>query len=277
MGYSVVNADEIELGGRTGQVRFVRRALGVEAFGINLFELPPNEPGHEHDEVDSGQEEVSFVVRGSGIWLVADGDGEARGAGARGDVHPLRPGAPVRVPLAGPDGLTFVSVGVEARLPTRRGARSSAAARPRRDGLPRPRRRRGGARARARRDALPPRRDGRGALPRGRAGARRPRRRARRACGAGSSTPSSTRRATFRASSRSRARRSRMPGRYCFVSSVSGLRGGRDDTSTRRTGPVEPSPTSEDVQAHYGELKAACERVVRDAFGHARVRRPARA
>ena len=51
-------------------MRFVRRELGVEAFGINWFELPPNADGREHDESDSGQEEVNVVVRGSGTYRV---------------------------------------------------------------------------------------------------------------------------------------------------------------------------------------------------------------
>jgi quercetin dioxygenase-like cupin family protein len=111
MGYSVVNADEIELSGRTGQVRFVRRVLGVEAFGINMFELAPDTPGHEHDEVDSGQEEVSFVVRGSGVWLVATAAGKEEVPVREGSFIRFDPET-VRAPLAGPDGLTFVSVGV---------------------------------------------------------------------------------------------------------------------------------------------------------------------
>jgi hypothetical protein len=53
--YSVVRIDEIEPGGPGNAVRFVRRALGVEAFGINWFELPPNAEGREHDEAGSGQ------------------------------------------------------------------------------------------------------------------------------------------------------------------------------------------------------------------------------
>jgi uncharacterized cupin superfamily protein len=73
MGHSVVHVDEIEGAGPGGAVRFVRRQLGVEAFGINWFELGPNTEGHEHDESDSGQEEVNVVVRGSGVWRV-DGD-----------------------------------------------------------------------------------------------------------------------------------------------------------------------------------------------------------
>jgi len=56
-----------------GAVRFVRRELGVLAFGINWFELRPNTEGHGHDESASGQEEVSVVIRGSGHWRI---DGE---------------------------------------------------------------------------------------------------------------------------------------------------------------------------------------------------------
>ena len=40
MGYSVVNVNEMEPGGRTGVIKFVRRELGLEAFGLNWFELP---------------------------------------------------------------------------------------------------------------------------------------------------------------------------------------------------------------------------------------------
>jgi quercetin dioxygenase-like cupin family protein len=104
--YSVVNVEDIEGAGPGGAVRFVRRELGVEAFGINWFEIPPNSSGHEHDETRSGQEEVSVVVRGDGHWLV------------NGSEVPVRVGSFVRFdpeatrcPVAGPDGLTFVSVG----------------------------------------------------------------------------------------------------------------------------------------------------------------------
>jgi mannose-6-phosphate isomerase-like protein (cupin superfamily) len=106
MSYSVVNVEDIEGAGPGGAVRFVRRELGVEAFGINWFEIPPNSRGNEHDETRSGQEEVSVVVRGDGHWLV------------NGTEVPVRVGSFVRFdpevtrcPVAGPDGLTFVSVG----------------------------------------------------------------------------------------------------------------------------------------------------------------------
>jgi len=106
MSYSVVNVDEIEPGGRTGMVKFVRRALGVEAFGINWFELPPGAEGHEHDEVDSQQEEVNVVVAGSGIWRVEDEEVPVRaGACLRFDPETTR------CPVAGPEGMTFLAIG----------------------------------------------------------------------------------------------------------------------------------------------------------------------
>jgi quercetin dioxygenase-like cupin family protein len=106
MSYSVVNVDEIEGAGPGGAVRFVRRELGVAAFGINWFELGPGGEGREHDETRSGQEEVSVVVRGSGHWRV-DGSEVAVRAGSFIRFDPET----VRCPVAGSDGMTFVSVG----------------------------------------------------------------------------------------------------------------------------------------------------------------------
>jgi len=106
VGYSVVNVDEIEGAGPGGAVRFVRRVLGVEAFGINWFEIAPNSEGNEHDESSSGQEEVSVVVGGSGRWRVDGTEVPVRvGSFVRFDPESTR------CPVAGPDGLTFVSVG----------------------------------------------------------------------------------------------------------------------------------------------------------------------
>ena len=106
MGYSVVNVEDIEPAGPGGAVRFVRRELGALAFGINWFELPPSADGREHDEVDSGQEEVSIVVTGSGHWRVDGEDVPVR----RGSVIRFDPET-TRQPVAGPEGMTFVSVG----------------------------------------------------------------------------------------------------------------------------------------------------------------------
>jgi len=107
MGYSSINLDEIEPTGPGGAVRFVRRELGVESFGINRFDLPPGAVGVEHDETGTGQEEVSFVVSGSGVWRVDGQEVPAR----EGTFIRFDPGT-VRCPVAGPEGMSFVSVGV---------------------------------------------------------------------------------------------------------------------------------------------------------------------
>ena len=106
MSYSVAHVDEIEPGGPGGAVRFVRRELGVEAFGINWFELSPGMEGRDHDETESQQEEVNVVVRGGGVYLI---DGKE---------IPVRTGTFLRFdpetrrrPVAGPEGMTLIAVG----------------------------------------------------------------------------------------------------------------------------------------------------------------------
>jgi uncharacterized cupin superfamily protein len=106
MGYSLVHLEEIDGSGPGGAFHFVRRELGVEAFGINWIELPPTAEGHEHDEAESGQEEVHVCVRGSGVYRV---DGEE---------VPVRLGTflrfdpeTTRAPVAGPEGMTLLAVG----------------------------------------------------------------------------------------------------------------------------------------------------------------------
>jgi quercetin dioxygenase-like cupin family protein len=106
VGYTVVRVQDVEGAGPGGAVRFMRRELGVEAFGVNWFELPPNGEGREHDESGSGQEEVAVVVAGSGIWRV-DGEEVAVATGTFLRFDPET----TRGPVAGPDGMTFVAVG----------------------------------------------------------------------------------------------------------------------------------------------------------------------
>jgi quercetin dioxygenase-like cupin family protein len=102
----VVNVDDLAGAGPGGAVRFVRRELGVEAFGINWFELPPGSEGREHNEAATGQEEVSVVIRGSGHWRVGESEIPVK-AGSFVRIDPDE----VRCPVAGPEGMTFVSVG----------------------------------------------------------------------------------------------------------------------------------------------------------------------
>ena len=70
MGYSIVQRGRDRGRGPGGAVRFVRRELGVEAFGINWFELPPDAEGYEHDEAETQQEEVNVIIRGSGVYRI---------------------------------------------------------------------------------------------------------------------------------------------------------------------------------------------------------------
>ena len=106
MGYSTVNVDEIEGSGPGSAVRFVRRELGVEAFGINWFEVPANSEGHRHDEAESQQEEVNVCIRGSGVYRIEDEEVPIR----VGSFFRFDPGT-TRQPVAGPDGLTLIAVG----------------------------------------------------------------------------------------------------------------------------------------------------------------------
>ena len=106
MGYDLLDVNDLEGEGPGGAVRFVRRRLNASAFGINWYDLLPGTVGREHDETESGQEEVYVIVKGSGTMTI---DGE---------VVPLRTGTFVRVdptstrvPTAGDAGLTFVAVG----------------------------------------------------------------------------------------------------------------------------------------------------------------------
>jgi len=106
MGHSLVRVEDLEPSGPGGAVRFVRRELGVEPFGITWYEIPPNTEGREHDETGTGQEEVIVVVRGSGIYRI-DGEDVPVGPGTFLRLDPET----VRMPIAGPEGMTMVAVG----------------------------------------------------------------------------------------------------------------------------------------------------------------------
>jgi quercetin dioxygenase-like cupin family protein len=106
IGYSVIHIDDIEPAGPGGAVRFVRRELGVQAFGINRYDLPPGARGREHDESATGQEEVSVVIAGDGQWEVDGEDVRVR----EGSYIRFDP-ASVRCPVAGGRGLSFISIG----------------------------------------------------------------------------------------------------------------------------------------------------------------------
>jgi hypothetical protein len=64
--YAVKRIDEMEAV-YGGLFKRARDELGVESFGMQVLDLPPNlEQYPEHDHSESGQEEVFVVLRGGG-------------------------------------------------------------------------------------------------------------------------------------------------------------------------------------------------------------------
>jgi len=106
VGYSMVQVDDLPAEGPGGAVRFVRRHLGVGAFGVNWFELSPNSEGYEHNEQESQQEEVNVIIAGSGAYRVEGEEVPVR----RGTVMRFDPET-TRVPVAGPEGMTMIAIG----------------------------------------------------------------------------------------------------------------------------------------------------------------------
>jgi mannose-6-phosphate isomerase-like protein (cupin superfamily) len=93
-----------ELGDGYG-FRKVRRALGIEAFGVNVIVTPPGHQGfpHYHEE----QDELYFVHSGTARVEV---DGEERLLGPGGMVH-VASTTPRCVSNAGEDDLVLLVVG----------------------------------------------------------------------------------------------------------------------------------------------------------------------
>ena len=93
-----------ELGDGYG-FRKVRKALGVQAFGVNAIVYPPGYEGflHYHDE----QDELYFVHSGTALFEV---DGETRELGPGGLCH-VESTTPRKVSNAGADDLVLLAIG----------------------------------------------------------------------------------------------------------------------------------------------------------------------
>jgi quercetin dioxygenase-like cupin family protein len=102
--YTFVDADEIPY--TWGTFRFVRHRLGATAFGITQIDFPPDKVGSEHDEAESGQEEIYLCLAGRGT-LTVDGSEVEMKPGRYVLVSPESK----RRPAAGPDGMSFLVVG----------------------------------------------------------------------------------------------------------------------------------------------------------------------
>ncbi|HEU4598195.1 MAG TPA: cupin domain-containing protein [Solirubrobacterales bacterium] len=104
--FKVKKIDEMEavfLGG----FKRARAELGVESFGLQVIDMPPNYPDYpEHDHAEDGQEEVFMVIRGGGEIEI------------EGERFPLDPDHMVRVASGtkrkvwpGAEGIRMVIVG----------------------------------------------------------------------------------------------------------------------------------------------------------------------
>jgi quercetin dioxygenase-like cupin family protein len=84
MSVELAHRDDCE---SAGNWRLVRRTLGVDAFGINVVDIPAGEQIPEHDETERDQEEVFFVVSGTPT-LVVDGEDHPTRAGTFARLDP---------------------------------------------------------------------------------------------------------------------------------------------------------------------------------------------
>ena len=106
MSHTFLRKDDPAIESYQGMFLKVRRALGINAFGVNEIRLPPGKQGAEHDEADTGHEEVYCVLGGSGTFTIA---GEAVEVG-EGDYLRIDPGV-TRLAKAGEQGLRFIAIG----------------------------------------------------------------------------------------------------------------------------------------------------------------------
>lgn len=83
----------------------MRKALGTTAFGINEIRLPAGAEGIEHDEVETGHDEVYVILGGSGHFTVDTERVDVR----EGD-YLFVPAVATRMVYAGDAGLRFLVV-----------------------------------------------------------------------------------------------------------------------------------------------------------------------
>jgi quercetin dioxygenase-like cupin family protein len=92
-----------------GRRKLVARELGARAIKLNRFDNEPGQPGKEHDERESGQEEIYVPVAGAGR-IVVDGVAIELEPGVFVLVEPES----TRQVVAGAAGLSYVIVGAVA-------------------------------------------------------------------------------------------------------------------------------------------------------------------
>jgi len=104
--YAVKQIDEMETT-FMGGMKKARAELGVESFGMQVIDLPPNFDRYpDHDHADSGQEGVFVALRGSGQVEIG-----AERVPLDPD-HIVRVGpAETRKVVSGPEGIRLLALG----------------------------------------------------------------------------------------------------------------------------------------------------------------------
>jgi mannose-6-phosphate isomerase-like protein (cupin superfamily) len=104
--YTTKQIDEMEAA-FGGGLKKARAELGVESFGMQVVDLPPNYTDYpEHDHAGDGQEEVYSVMRGSG-----EIDVEGERIPLTADVLVRVGPAAKRKIFSGPEGLRLLALG----------------------------------------------------------------------------------------------------------------------------------------------------------------------
>ena len=105
-GFAIKAIDEMETANE-GIVKKAGAELGVESFGIQVFDFPPDFPDYpEHDHAAERMEEIYLVLEGSADFEI---DGE-RVALDRGRMLRIAPESRRKL-LPGPDGVRMVAIG----------------------------------------------------------------------------------------------------------------------------------------------------------------------
>ena len=107
MGYRMLAVSTIE-----GRRTLVASGLKAAAIRMSQFDNEPDQAGKEHDERETGQEEIYTALRGTGV-LPVDGEEIALEPGRYVLVEP----GSTRQVVGGPDGLSYLVVGAEVVSP----------------------------------------------------------------------------------------------------------------------------------------------------------------
>lgn len=105
-GYAASAIDELPTA-LDGSVKLLRSGLGISSFGVQVWDLPPNQERiQDHDETASGQEELYVALQGAGAVLID------RERYPLDPDHVVRVGPEVRRALStGPQGLRLLCIG----------------------------------------------------------------------------------------------------------------------------------------------------------------------